>query len=1556
MDSTDSEVEINSSASEGYGSESEAENDSGYGSCDSDGPDGAEQRHLRSSSGNQDNFQMILSELADEAGPSSHLAALTELCDVLSFTEHSLSSFTLSSLAPVLVKLAQDACNPDVILMAVRAITYLSDMSRRSSRFLVQHDAVPALCSRLMVIEYLDVAEQCLQALEKLSRDHPLACLRAGAIMAVLNYIDFFSTSVQRVALSTVSNICEELPSDCSSPFMEAVPILCNLLRYEDRKLVENVAMCLIRIVKRVSHSSEMLGELCKHGVIHQATHLIALNSKSTLSEPIYNGLIGLLARLASVSVVSVRTLIELNISNTLKHILSNYDRSHGVPCPLTTDENSNQIHEVLKLLYELLPPLARNDQNNQLVSDKEKILVDQPELLRQIGMDILPVLIQVSNSDANLSVCYGCLSVINKVVYFGRSDLLLDLLKNTNISSFLAGVFTRKDHHVLNLALKIAETVLRKLPDSFLNSFVKEGVVYAIDALLMPEKCSQFMFPVSGNTDLSFPSSQKPDAINVLRCLCYAFDTDQNLPSSETVICKLEKDSVHTLAKHIKDTYFATELLNSEIGLTDIIQKLRTLSVVLTDKVNMSFNNDICAQHEENLYCLLNQINRELNGGEPISTFEFIESRIVKSLANYLSNGQYLKEVDHHGIHSHLHVVAKRFEMFAKIFLSSTGQPWENIPLAVLIRKLQSALSSLENFPVILSYVSKTRKTYATIPTGRYTTHPCLKVHFVREEGETDLCDYSVDVITVEPFSSWEAIERFLLPKVSTKRAEHQAGSADQSMGQSEHLHLPLPSDSLSPHGKCPNFIKTDSMSSGLPEMQEDKVNLSHSAPEGAVDSRQAIPAETSTSLGQTLPGSTKKDLQFFPEMDTSLRTRDSANATTPICPSSSEEYMEGRQCLASYGNRDPSPRLVFYLEGRQMDQALTLYQEILQQVKAEQEINVGANFWNEVYKVTYRKGAEPKQSNPQECLHGSQFSPVANKPVRFWQNVPFLSSMLVSELACGLEKSNPTYDILFLLKSLEGLNRFSFHLMSHERRYAYAEGRNDNWDYIKEALPAVPHTEFVNSKLTEKLEQQMRDPLAVSIGGMPSWCSQLMASCPFLFGFEARCKYFRLASQVQPSQWLHLANNSSSSPNDRRPNTAGLPRKKFQVCRSHILDSAAQMMDLYACNNYSLEVEYNEEVGTGLGPTMEFYTLVSHEFQKVGLGMWRADHSSSNSRKSLHAEDSGFVVAPLGLFPRPWSAALSTSNGIQFSSVIKKFVLLGQVVAKSLQDGRVMDLPFSKAFYKLILEQVYSQSSAGTLLDFHELDINDIQSFDPELGRVFLEFQALVDGKHFLESGHGKSTTFKFDSCFRNTRIEDLCLDFTLPGYPDYMLTSGPDKMVNMINLEEYVSLTVDATVNSGIFRQVEAFKSGFNQVFPIKSLQIFTEEELERLLCGEQESWASNELLDHIKFDHGYTVSSPPIINFMEIIQEFERDQRRAFLQFVTGAPRLPQGGLSALNPKLTIVRKHCDECADDDLPSVMTCANYLKLPPYSSKERMRERLLYAIKEGQGSFHLS
>jgi hypothetical protein len=38
-----------------------------------------------------------------------------------------------------------------------------------------------------------------------------------------------------------------------------------------------------------------------------------------------------------------------------------------------------------------------------------------------------------------------------------------------------------------------------------------------------------------------------------------------------------------------------------------------------------------------------------------------------------------------------------------------------------------------------------------------------------------------------------------------------------------------------------------------------------------------------------------------------------------------------------------------------------------------------------------------------------------------------------------------------------------------------------------------------------------------------------------------------------------------------------------------------------------------------------------------------------------------------------------------------------------------------------------------------------------------------------------------------------------------------------VNLDNLEEYLTLVVDATVKVGISAQIEAYRSGFNQVSP-------------------------------------------------------------------------------------------------------------------------------------------
>ncbi|KAG1740088.1 RNA polymerase I-specific transcription initiation factor RRN3-domain-containing protein [Suillus occidentalis] len=57
-------------------------------------------------------------------------------------------------------------------------------------------------------------------------------------------------------------------------------------------------------------------------------------------------------------------------------------------------------------------------------------------------------------------------------------------------------------------------------------------------------------------------------------------------------------------------------------------------------------------------------------------------------------------------------------------------------------------------------------------------------------------------------------------------------------------------------------------------------------------------------------------------------------------------------------------------------------------------------------------------------------------------------------------------------------------------------------------------------------------------------------------------------------------------------------LQRQKVDISRRHILESAVKVFELYGSSSSILEEEYFDEVGTGLGPTLEFYSLVSKEF----------------------------------------------------------------------------------------------------------------------------------------------------------------------------------------------------------------------------------------------------------------------------------------------------------------------------------------------------------------------
>ena len=132
-----------------------------------------------------------------------------------------------------------------------------------------------------------------------------------------------------------------------------------------------------------------------------------------------------------------------------------------------------------------------------------------------------------------------------------------------------------------------------------------------------------------------------------------------------------------------------------------------------------------------------------------------------------------------------------------------------------------------------------------------------------------------------------------------------------------------------------------------------------------------------------------------------------------------------------------------------------------------------------------------------------------------------------------------------------------------------------------------------------------------------------------------------------------------------------------------------------------------------------------------------------------------------------------------------------------------------------------------------------------------------------------------------------------------------------------------------------------------------------ELENLICSSLEKkWEENEIFDNIKAEHGITKKSEILKYLIIFMTNLNKEEQKKFLLFTTGTSRLPVGGFKNLNPKFTVVKRSTEkgENPDNYLPTVMTCQNYLKIPEYSSYEVLRDKLTYAMNEGNNEFHLS
>jgi len=270
--------------------------------------------------------------------------------------------------------------------------------------------------------------------------------------------------------------------------------------------------------------------------------------------------------------------------------------------------------------------------------------------------------------------------------------------------------------------------------------------------------------------------------------------------------------------------------------------------------------------------------------------------------------------------------------------------------------------------------------------------------------------------------------------------------------------------------------------------------------------------------------------------------------------------------------------------------------------------------------------------------------------------------------------------------------------------------------------------------------------------------------------------------------------------------------------------------------------------------------------------------------------------------------------------------FEFLGRVLGKAIYEGILLELPLAGFFLKKF------QSLRSN-------DINDLPSLDPELYKQLM----------FLRSYEGD--------------VSDLCLTFSMTdselGHVREvdLVPGGSSIAVTNENRISYIFFVANYKLNRAIAPACAAFLRGVHELIPAEWLQLFNEREIAMLISGSSEGMDTADLRAHINYAGGYHEDHPVIHAFWEVLDGMLPAEQEAFLRFVTACSRPPLLGFKYLEPQLCVqlAGSMLDDSSAERLPTASTCMNLLKLPPYKTREAMREKLLYAIMSGAG-FDLS
>ncbi|XP_076126988.1 ubiquitin-protein ligase E3B [Alosa pseudoharengus] len=297
-----------------------------------------------------------------------------------------------------------------------------------------------------------------------------------------------------------------------------------------------------------------------------------------------------------------------------------------------------------------------------------------------------------------------------------------------------------------------------------------------------------------------------------------------------------------------------------------------------------------------------------------------------------------------------------------------------------------------------------------------------------------------------------------------------------------------------------------------------------------------------------------------------------------------------------------------------------------------------------------------------------------------------------------------------------------------------------------------------------------------------------------------------------------------------------------------------------------------------------------------------------------------------------------------------LQLFEFVGKMLGKAMYEGIVVDVPFASFFLSQVLGHHHSTFYSS---------IDELPSLDSEF------YKNLTSIKRYDGDVSDLGLTLSYDEEVMGQLVchELICGGKTMP--------------VTNENKISYIHLMAHFRMHTQIKEQTAAFIRGFRCIINHEWLHMFSTPEVQRLVSGDNAEIDLDDLKKHTVYYGGFHSSHRVIIWLWDILSsDFTPEERAMFLKFVTSCSRPPLLGFAYLKPPFSI---RCVEVSDDQdtgdtlgsvlrgfftirkkepggrLPTSSTCFNLLKLPNYSKKSILRDKLRYAISMNTG-FELS